>query len=317
MLEIKVFNKNKIVKGNKSDLVSNKTAWGVVSSPTISDWTELSKMTALEAGELKDFLRSAERPILRNLGSYTVVTFRVPSLNGKSIVTKPTLFLVSEQKKQLFSVVQGIVPVIEKINDLSPLHAERIFQEGPTRILYMVLDDIINTYREILDHLNEEVEKVESSVLEGHFHPDVTNKIFRARKTIVYFVRALTANQEVVSAISKGLGKFLSREHGPKFATLYEDIEQLEDLSSVYREILASSLDVHLSNVSNNLNIVVKRLTSWAAIILVPSLIAGIYGMNLAWLPFAGTKLGFLVIMSIMLISVLALYIYFSKKDWL
>ncbi|OGE80660.1 MAG: hypothetical protein A2826_00400 [Candidatus Doudnabacteria bacterium RIFCSPHIGHO2_01_FULL_43_23] len=317
MLEIKVFNKNKVVKGNRADLTSNKTSWGVVSSPKVFDWTELSKATSLDASELKIFLNSAERPVLRNLGSYTVVTFRVPSLNGKNIITKPTLFLVSEQKKQLFSIAQGIVPVVEKIDSLSSSQAERIFQDGPTKLLYMVLDDVIDTYRQILDQLNEEVEKVESVVMDGHYRRDITEKIFRARKTIVYFVRALFANQEVVSAISKGQGKFLSREQGLKFSTLYEDIEQLEDLSTLYREVLSSTLDVHLSNVSNNLNVVMKRLTSWAAIILVPTLIAGVYGMNVAWLPFATTKLGSIMIMALMLVSVLGLYAYFSKKDWL
>jgi len=317
MLEIKVFSKNKIVKGNRSDLASNRTSWGMIASPKVSDWAELSRTTALEASDLKEFLHIAERPVLRDLGRYTVVTFRVPSLNGKSIVTKPVLFLVSEQKKQIFSITQGSMAVVEKLNSLSALQAERIFRDGPTRLLYMVLDDVINTYRQILDHFNDEVEKVESAVLEGHYRRDITNKIFRARKTIVYFVRALFANQEVVSAIEKGQGKFLSREHGPRFATLYEDIEQLEDLSAIYREILSSSLDVHLSNVSNNLNVVMKRLTSWAGLILVPSLIAGIYGMNVAWLPFTATKLGAVVVLAIMVISVLLLYSHFSRKGWL
>jgi len=320
MFEIKIYNQNKLVKGTKTDLANRKTTWVLITSPRASDWAEVSKITGIETYSLKEFLHLSERPVLRNLGAYTAVSFRSPSLNSgksKSIVTKPNLFLVSETRRQFFSICQGSLLAADTLSRMPAPQLERIFRDGPTRLLYAVLDEIINSYSLVLDHFNDEVEKIETSVLRGQYTQDITARIFRARKTLVYFVRALFANQEVVSAIEKGHGKNLAEEFEPKFGTLYADIEQLEDLSSIYREILSSSLEVHLSNVSNNLNVVMKRLTSWAAIILVPTLIAGIYGMNLAWLPFAQTPLGFFIVIAIMLVSILALYSYFSRKDWL
>ncbi|PIR97299.1 MAG: hypothetical protein COT91_02080 [Candidatus Doudnabacteria bacterium CG10_big_fil_rev_8_21_14_0_10_41_10] len=317
MIEIKIYNQNKLTQGSKSDLANKKTSLVQVTSPRVSDWVEVSKITGLDARDLKEFLYLSERPVVRNLGVYTAVSFRSPSLNGKSVITKPNLFLISEQRRHFFSISQGNLPANESVGKLPSPQLERVFKEGPTTLLYVFLDEVINNYRQVLDHFNEEVENVEGAVLRGQYTQDITKNIFKIRKTLVYFVRALFANQEVVSAIEKGQGKNLSTEHESRFGTLYADIEQLEDLSGIYREILSSSLEVHLSNISNNLNVIMKRLTSWAAIILVPTLIAGIYGMNVNWLPFTTTNLGGVIVLTIMLLSVLALYTYFSKRGWL
>jgi magnesium transporter len=316
-VEIKVLNQNKISNGKKSDVLSKKSAWVNVINPKTSDWLQLSEITGLPAEDLKSFLSARSRPMLRDLDRYTAISFHSPSLNGKSIVTKPNLFLVSESLKNIFIITKGPFPAIEQVMESSPTQLERVFAEGPTQLLYTLLDETIDSYRKVLDHINEEVEAIETAVIRDKVGQEITMRIFQMRKTLVYIVRALYANQEVVSAIEKSHGTFLNEKFEPKFRTLYEDIEQLEDLTSIYREILSSSLEIYHSNVSNNLNIIMKRLTSWAAIILVPSLIASIYGMNLSWLPFAHRPSGFFVVIAVMLLSVLMLYSYFSKKDWL
>jgi len=318
MLEIKIFAKNKITKGVRTDLAdSSKTAWGSVTNPKPADWDELNAITKLDSKDVKEFLQANTRPRLSDLHEYAAILFRSPSLSGKTIVTKPNLFLVSEQKRQIFTITRGGLPAEEVINAQNGTRLETFFAEGPTTLLYHLLEEIIDAYRKVLEHVGEEVEKIEVAVLQKSSNSNVTSQIFRLRKTLVYIVRALFANQEVVSAIEKSHSRYLNEKIEPRFRTLYEDIEQMEDLASIYRELLASSLDVHLSEVSNSLNIVMKRLTSLAAIVLVPTLIAGIYGMNFVWLPFAGSKGGFFVIGGIMLVSVIILYVYFKKRDWL
>lgn len=317
MIEIKIFNQKTVVDGTKSDVVSKKTSWILVSNPKNSEWDQLSSYTNISVSELRNFLRFSERPILRDIGGYTAVTFRAPFLSGKGIVTKPSLFLVSEQKRQFFSVGTSMLTATETLMTRSDGQLQILFSEGPTALLYGVLDEIVAVYHQMLDHMNDEVERIESAVLRSEYNRNLTGKIFELRKTLVFVVRALIANQEVISAIEKDHGKYLKSSYEPKFRTLYEDMEQLEDLASMYRELLSSSLDVHLSEVSNNLNIIMKRLTSWAAIILIPTLIAGIYGMNFKELPLADHPAGFFITLGIMALSVSTLFFYFSKKDWM
>ena len=318
MLEIKVFNQNKIIEGTKAQLLSrSRTAWASITNPKAAEWAEIAESTDLAVEDVKDLLNPHTRPIMRDLGQYTAVGFRSPSIAGRSIVTKPNVFLLSEARKQIFVINRSPLPAEEVVAQFSGKVVEELFLQGPTAILNALLEETIDAYRQVLDHINEQVDKIESSVLQAELSREITAQIFGLRKTLVYCVRALVANQEVVSAIEKGNGRFLNPEGAARFRTVYEDIEQLEDLATIYRELLSSSLEVHLSAVSNNLNVVMKRLTALAAIILIPSLIAGMYGMNLSWLPFATDTGGFFIISGIMLILVATLFVYFKKKDWL
>jgi len=97
----------------------------------------------------------------------------------------------------------------------------------------------------------------------------------------------------------------------------YADLSSLVDSVSIYNDILSTATEVHLSIVSNNLNLTMKKMTSWGAIILVPSLIAGIYGMNFVHLPLSGIKGGFWILLALMAASVAGLVRYFRKQDWL
>jgi len=92
MIEIKIFNQNRIVNGRKSDLQSKKTAWVSVVNPKPSEWVQLSEITGLPADDLKSFLSVRSRPMLRDMDRYTAISFHSPSLNGKNIVTKPICF---------------------------------------------------------------------------------------------------------------------------------------------------------------------------------------------------------------------------------
>jgi len=93
-------------------------------------------------------------------------------------------------------------------------------------------------------------------------------------------------------------------------------IRALEFVDSV-RELLTTALEAHLSQVSNRLNLVMKQLTSWAAIILVPTLIAGIYGMNFRHMPELVWRYGYAWSLGLMAVSATTLYLVFKRRGWL
>ena len=98
---------------------------------------------------------------------------------------------------------------------------------------------------------------------------------------------------------------------------MYDDITQLIDMETTYRDILTGTLDIYMSAVSNNMNVVVKKMTAYGSLILVPTLISGIYGMNFRHMPELGWGYGYYLALLMMLISVVILYYYFDKNDWI
>ena len=103
----------------------------------------------------------------------------------------------------------------------------------------------------------------------------------------------------------------------PYYRDVYDHVLRATDFADNLRDILTSALDVHLSAVGNRLNEIMKVLTSWAGIILVPTLIAGIYGMNFVRMPELRWRYGYLYALALMAGSAALLYRTFRRKKWL
>jgi magnesium transporter len=135
--------------------------------------------------------------------------------------------------------------------------------------------------------------------------------------------KALTANREVVVNIEKGYLSRIDKEEEAKYKFIYNDIVQLIDMNETYRDVLTGALEIYLTTISNNLNHTVKRLTAWGSLILIPTLIASIYGMNFHDtaspfnMPELQWKYGYFFALGLMALSTILLYFYFRKKDWI
>ena len=103
----------------------------------------------------------------------------------------------------------------------------------------------------------------------------------------------------------------------PYFRDVTEHAIRVSELADNIRDLLTSLLELRVAQVANHLNVIMRKLTAWAGILLVPTLIAGIYGMNFHNMPELGWRFGYAGALLVMGGSALALYIMFKKKEWL
>ena len=134
--------------------------------------------------------------------------------------------------------------------------------------------------------------------------------------TLIIKSHSVTRNRDVISSIDKEFAEKIDQSQIKNFRYVYDDIVQLIDMVATYRDILTGSLDIYVSSVSNNLNTIIKRMTAFASIILVPTFITGLYGMNFKFMPEIGWKYGYMFAWGTILFSIVFLIIYFKKKDW-
>ena len=102
----------------------------------------------------------------------------------------------------------------------------------------------------------------------------------------------------------------------PYFQDLYDHLIRVLDQLDLQRDLLASALEANLSVTSNNLNAIMKRLTAFTVVLMVPTLIAGIYGMNFHSMPELSWPLGYPLALGLMLITMVGATIFFRWKDW-
>ncbi len=276
MIKTQILHNSQIIQGAVAELgQKHTTVWMDVADPIAADWEMIADHIAASPEELSDLLHRNQRPVLQDIGNFTAVVFHAGEIQKDQIRVQPLLLLASKEQKDFISIHRDIPTVIEKINSYSEKRKVEIFQKGSTALLFAALSEGVGSAFEVVDYISDEISKLEEQVFKPQIASSVVQRIFHIKKGLIYFQRALSADREVISEIEKSYGQFLDAKQISNFRSLYSDLTQLLELTATYRDIMISTLEVHLSAISNNLNVVMKRLTAWAAIILVPSLIAG------------------------------------------
>lgn len=291
--------------------------WVDLENPSEEELVLAAGLTKLEANELKDNLDKGQGAVTKNYEQYSLLVFRSALYGKKETFTQPFVILVSKKNKDLITIHRYPSSSLERIYVYPSQRLAALFAKGPTMLLYVLLGEFIESYRSALTAVEDVVEEVEEAVISGSSRETVLKQVLGLKKALVFYRKDLSANREVVSSIEKEYADHLDKNLLSKFRLHYADLSSLFDNVSIYHDILSTATEVHLSIVSNNLNLTMKKMTSWGAIILVPSLIAGIYGMNFAHIPLSGTKAGFWILLALMAISVAGLIHYFKKQDWL
>ncbi|MFW5746506.1 MAG: magnesium transporter CorA family protein, partial [Nanoarchaeota archaeon] len=176
---------------------------------------------------------------------------------------------------------------------------------------------MMRVYQKVADIMEDHLDELEDLIFADPTDKEVVREIFSIKKTLIYFYKALTANREVVLALQKGYSGYIGKKHFGQLQFIYHDITQLIDLIETLREIITSTLEIHVSGISNRLNEAMKKLTVYGSIILIPTLIASIYGMNFRYMPELHWRYGYFFSLGLMAVSSLAIYLYFRRNEWI
>jgi magnesium transporter len=193
---------------------------------------------------------------------------------------------------------------------------KELAREGGGYLLHALIDEVVDGYFTVLDGFELQAEDVEDQVFDEDQAEGVQERVFRIRKSLTQFRRLVMPLREVLDLLEENRAVVT-----PELRAYYRDvadhvIRALESIDNL-REVLASMLDAYLSKVSTQLNVVMKQVTSWAAILLAPTLIAGIYGMNFRHMPELDWFFGYPFALGVMFITSFLLYRVFRKRDWL
>jgi magnesium transporter len=189
-------------------------------------------------------------------------------------------------------------------------------REGGGALLYALLDEVVDDYFDVVERLEDTSEDIEGEVFADEAVEGVQERIFLLKKRVLQFRRAVLPLREVLDLLEEEVGVVTTRLR-PYFRDVADHVLRVLEFIDNVRELLTAALEAYLSQVSNRLNQVMKQLTSWAAIILVPTLIAGIYGMNFRHMPELHWVFGYPMALGLMLISGLILYRVFRRRGWI
>ncbi len=139
---------------------------------------------------------------------------------------------------------------------------------------------------------------------------------FQLRKSLVLLRRVVIPMREVVNALMRRDLHVVDEQLMPYYQDVYDHVLRATEWTESLRDLVATILETNLTIQGNRMNVITKKVTGWAAIIAVPTLITGFYGMNVPY-PGFGRQSGFAVSSVIMVITGLLLYTIFKRNDWL
>ena len=223
-----------------------------------------------------------------------------------------TLFLtesaVVTTHMESLPAVQALVARLESNPDL--------LERGPARVAHHVLDTAIDAYFPILDQLDEFVDDMEQRVF-GQFDERLLQEIFKVKRLVISLRRYLAPQREVLSMLTNRPSRFLPPEAQLYFRDVYDHMLRITDALDSYRDLMSSTLDSYLSQVSNRLGSVSKGLAVFGALSIPFVVIAGVYGMNFEHIPLAHHPYGFEIMVGLQVAVSLVLLVGMRLKRML
>ncbi|HEY8597970.1 MAG TPA: magnesium/cobalt transporter CorA [Thermomicrobiales bacterium] len=299
--------------------------WLDVEAPSAEEIQQLATTFKIHPLAVEDIAKAHQRPKIDIYDDfYFVVFYDIDYVEEGDLLDEHELAIVIGQD---FLITIHHEP-IEEIAEVATRFRRNVkeIERGIGVLLYSLLDTIVDHYFPVLDRIGERIEELESQVIE---HSAVENTagirdIFSLKRELIHLRRQLAPQRDATAVLARRELPIISEATGVYFQDLYEHVLRVTDAIDVYRDLLSGVFDAYLSvnsnklaTASNNLNAVMKQLTSYSIILMSVTLVAGIYGMNFDTIPELHWRLGYPFALGLMIAIALGLTTYFKRKGWL
>ena len=265
---------------------------------------------------VEDALSAHQRPKLEEYGDSLFVVLRTVQLRQDELALGETHIFIGEN--YVVTVRHGesaaYTPVRARCES-TPHHLAK----GPGYVLYAVMDFVVDQFFPAVESLEEQLEEIEEEVFtgQGRSERDRMARIYGLKRDLVSLKRAVSPLVDVCNRIVRYEGTLITEDTRPYFRDVYDHVIRVNESLEHVRDLLATVLEANLALVSVQQNDVTKKLAAWAAIIAVPTMIAGIYGMNFQYMPELDSRYGYPATMTLMAVICGGLYWRLRKAGWL
>jgi magnesium transporter len=192
-----------------------------------------------------------------------------------------------------------------------------LLTKGPGYVLYSLMDFVVDQYVPIVQQIEREVEDLEDSLFGDGPDIDATARIYQLKRDLLALRRTVGPLAEVCNRLMRFDIPNIPEATRVYFRDVYDHVVRVNETIDAQRELLTTALEAHLSKISHAQNEHMKRITAWAAMIAVPTMIAGVYGMNFRNMPELDWTYGYYASLGLMAAVCVGLYAGFKRSGWL
>jgi magnesium transporter len=192
-----------------------------------------------------------------------------------------------------------------------------LLAKGPGFVLYAIMDFVVDQYFPVVDSLEAQLEQLEDEIFDQAFNRATVERIYDLKRNLLEIKRAVSPLVDVCNRLMRFDLPLIPEDTRPYFRDVYDHAIRINEAVDRQRELLTGALEAHLSLIAVAQNDAMKKLAGWAAIIGVPTMVAGVYGMNFKFMPELEWHYGYPLIMAVMVGACGFLYYRFKRAGWL
>ena len=265
---------------------------------------------------LEDIVNTTQRPKSEAYDTclFTVLKMLYWDEAAGAIAAEQVSVLLGPQVVLSFQEQPG--DVFDRVRERIRQSKGRIRSMGADYLAYSLVDAVVDNYFVILEWLGERIEALEDRI-DADAGPEAAKIIRGLKKEMLAGRKAIWPLRDVVSALVRGESPLIRADTLPFFRDVYDHVIQVIDTAETYRERLSSLRDAYLAALSNKMNEVMKVLTMIATLFIPLTFLAGIYGMNFAFMPELKWRWGYPGVLGAMLLVAGGMVVYFKRKRWI
>ncbi len=224
-------------------------------------------------------------------------------------ITIPIAIIITESNQVVTVNSFENVAIRRFLTTFAKRHPER-----PNMMVLKIFEKVVMDFMEVLKEINHRRNILEQKLYDANRNEELLY-LMRIQKSLVYFVTALRSNELLLMKMDRTNFLNCDEEEREFLSDLIVEFSQALEMADTYNTILVSTMDAFASIINNNMNLVMKRLTSITILISVPTLIASFFGMNVK-IPYEGEMFGFYAAIIMSVLAATAMVLYFNKKKW-
>jgi magnesium transporter len=289
--------------------------WIGLREPTSAEFDAVAREFYLHELAVEDAIKAHQRPKIEEYDHTLFIVLKTAEYHDDSETVEIGEINLFVGEGFLISVrhggpspLDGVRRTIESRPDL--------LRCGPGAVMHAIVDRVVDDYAPVLAGIEDDIEEVEEQV----FSPDrgnPTERIYKLKREVLHMHKATAPLIDPLAALARGDVAHVHEDIREYFRDVYDHVARANDGVENMREMLNGILDANTAQVSVRQNEDVRKISAWVAIIAVPTMVAGIYGMNFEHMPELKWELGYPAALLVMLAVCTFLYRYFKRVGWL
>jgi magnesium transporter len=294
---------------------SGEFVWIGLHDPSEGTLEELRKLFGLHELAVEDAERMHQRPKIEDYDESWFIVLRTAHYHEEEETVHFGEIHVFAGPGYVITVRHGPGSELKTARTRLESRAD-LLKMGAGSAVWAILDKVVDDYAPVADGIDDDIEEVEKDVFDDDI-PAPTARIYHLKREVIEFHRAVYPLLGPLEALERGGFTRIPEELRRYFRDIHDHARRVDELVTSQRELLTSILEANLALVSVNQAEIVKKISSVAGIVAVPTFIASVYGMNFEHMPELDERWGYAMALALMALSVIGLTYFFRRINWL